>query len=89
MEYNLSELKKKKVINVMDGKDLGKISDMLISFPDGKITAMITPGKKNSFFGGNELIISVKCIERIGDDAILVKLCEPPKIGEVEISDEE
>ncbi|MBR1867198.1 MAG: YlmC/YmxH family sporulation protein [Clostridia bacterium] len=87
MEFNLSELKKKNIINIEDGKDLGKITDMVISFPEGKINGIIAPGKKNSFFGGSELIISFKCVERIGDDAILVRLCEPPTIKEA--SDEE
>jgi YlmC/YmxH family sporulation protein len=74
MDYNYSDLKKKKVINVADGKDLGKIIDLIVSYPDGKIKSIIVPGKKNAFFTGCELIISFSCIERIGDDAILVSL---------------
>ena len=74
MDYNFSDLKKKKVINVADGKDLGKIIDLIVSYPDGKIKSIIVPGKKNAFFTGCELIINFSCIERIGDDAILVSL---------------
>lgn len=53
MEYNLTDLKKKKVINVADGKDLGKITDMVITYPEGKIKGIIVPGKKKRlvFFG--------------------------------------
>ena len=47
MEYNLTDLKKKKVINVADGKDLGKITDMVITYPEGKIKGIIVPGKKS------------------------------------------
>ncbi len=75
MDINYNDLKKKSVINLSDGRDLGKISDAVISFPSGKISAIIVPGKKNAFFAKNELIIGFGCIERIGDDAILVKLC--------------
>lgn len=75
MNYNYVDLKKKSVVNIMDGKDLGRITDMVFSFPDGKVTGIIVPGRKNAFFGGGELIIATKCIERIGDDAILVRLC--------------
>jgi YlmC/YmxH family sporulation protein len=75
MDYNFSDLKKKKVINVTDGKDLGKIIDFIFSYPDGKIKSIIVPGKKNAFFTGCELIINFSCIERIGDDTILVSLC--------------
>ncbi len=74
MDYNFSDLKKKKVINVADGRDLGKITDLIFSYPDGKIKSIIVPGKKNLFVSGCELIIDFSCIERIGDDAILVCL---------------
>ena len=75
MDYNFSDIKKKKVINIADGKDLGKIIDLIVSYPDGKIKSIIVPGKKNAFFSGSELIINFSCIERIGDDTILVALC--------------
>ena len=80
MEYNLTDLKKKKVINVADGKDLGKITDMVITYPEGKVKGIIVPGKKNGLFFSGELIINFKCIERIGEDAVLVSLCEKPRI---------
>ncbi|MBR2336454.1 MAG: YlmC/YmxH family sporulation protein [Clostridia bacterium] len=76
MDYNFSDLKKKKVINVADGKDLGKITDLIISYPDGRIKSIIVPGKKNAFFSGCELIINFSCIERIGDDTVLVCLMD-------------
>lgn len=80
MEYNLTDLKKKKVINVADGKDLGKITDMVITYPEGKIKGIIVPGKKSGLFFSGELIINFKCIERIGEDAVLVSLCERPRV---------
>ena len=81
MNFNYSDLKKKSVINVMDGKDLGRIVDIVFSVPEGRIVSIIVPGKKNSLFSGGELIIGFGCIERIGNDAILVKLCESGPIG--------
>ena len=82
MTYNYSDIKKKCVINVADGRNLGKITDLVISFPDGKISGVIVPGKKNSFFGGSELIINFCCIDRIGDDAVLVRLAEHESASE-------
>ena len=76
MELSYGELKKKSVINILDGKDLGRVCDMVFTYPEGKIKAVIVPGKRNAFFKTNELIISFRCIEKIGDDAILVKLYE-------------
>lgn len=78
MEYNYSDLRRKRVVNVMDGRDLGKICDLVINFPSGRVTGIIVPGRKNGFFSSGELIIGVPCIERIGDDAVLVKLGGPP-----------
>lgn len=78
MEYNLNDLKKKRVINVADGKDLGKITDVVITYPEGKVKGIIVPGKKSGIFFSGELIINFRCVERIGDDTILVKLCERP-----------
>ena len=76
MEYNYIDLKKKSVINIEDGKDLGKITDLVINFPEGNLKGIIVPGKKNALFSGGQLIIGIKCIERIGNDAILVRLIE-------------
>ncbi len=86
MEYNLTDLKKKKVINVADGKDLGKITDMVITYPDGKVKGIIVPGKKNGLFFSGELIIGFKCIERIGEDTVLVSLCEKPRLKDEKTS---
>ncbi len=89
MEYNLTDLKKKKIINVADGKDLGKITDMVITYPEGKVKGIIVPGKKNGLFFSGELIIGFKCIERIGEDAILVSLCEKPALKSSAISSDD
>ncbi len=72
MEINYSQLKKKKVVNLIDGKDLGKVTDFVFTFPEGKVLGLIV--SKKGFIFGDELVINLCCIERIGDDAILVKL---------------
>ena len=65
METSFCEIKKKNVINILDGRDLGKVCDITFTYPEGK---------KNSFFKTSELIINFCCIEKIGNDAILVRL---------------
>ncbi len=72
MEYNLSELKKKQVINVKDGKKLGKICDVEICFPSSSVTNFIISPSMN-FLCGEQIKISPCEIEKIGEDAILVK----------------
>ena len=88
MDYNFSELKKKKVINVADGKDLGRVTDFVVSYPDGKIKSVIVSGRKASFFMSAELIFNFGCIERIGDDAILVRLCGKKDLDQKSVQSE-
>ena len=49
MEYNLSELKKKNVVNVEDGKNLGKITDVVINVPQFDVSAIIVSDKIKIF----------------------------------------
>ncbi len=78
MELTLSELKKRDVINIADGKCLGRITDMKFCFPQGVIEGIIVPGRKGCRFLGafsrNSLYIPDKCIVKIGGDVILVNL---------------
>ena len=50
MEVNFLELKKKKVVNTFDGKDLGKVVNLVFTFPEGKVLGLIV-SKKGLFFG--------------------------------------
>lgn len=72
MEINYTQLKKKKVVNVLDGRDLGKVTDLILTYPEGKIIALIV-GKK-SFFQDDSLLINLCCVNKIGDDTVLVSL---------------
>ncbi len=72
-----SELKRKEVINVQDGKRLGFIQDLDIDLYRGEIRALIVPGpnKLLSVFGKEKnYIIEWKDIVKIGSDVILVDL---------------
>ena len=71
MEINYSALKKKEVLNLETGKNLGKINDLIIDAKSGKILKIIVPGKKGFLSCENEEI-KFSDIEKIGDDVILV-----------------
>ena len=73
MQTSFSALKSKNVINIADGNCLGKVCDILFSFPDGHVTALIVVDKK-FLSGGGKTEIGLCCITKIGEDAILVKL---------------
>ena len=76
MEINYSDLKKKEVVDISNGKNLGKINDLIIDSESGRILKIIVPGKK-CFLNCEEFFIDYNCIVKIGDDAILYKKCKP------------
>ncbi len=71
-----SELKKKEILEVTTGKNLGKICDLVIFKNNGKIQKLIAPGKKCGFLSTENFEIPFDKIIKIGDDAILVDFTE-------------
>lgn len=72
----LSELQNKDIINILDGKKIGNIIDILID-PEGKMTGLLVEQSKffMSMFSNHEgMEIKWEQIEKIGEDVILVKL---------------
>ena len=73
MKY--TELNCKEVICLCDGRRLGFICDARVELPEGRISAIIVPGKGKLFglFGcRNDYVIPWNCIKRIGPDIVLV-----------------
>jgi YlmC/YmxH family sporulation protein len=71
-----SDLKLKEVINVIDGKRMGNITDIEIDVESGRLTAIVVPGlgKFLGLFGRNEdVVIPWDKINKIGMDVILVE----------------
>ena len=83
IEASFCELRKKEVVNLGDGKRLGKFIDVVFELQTGKILGFVLPGA-NKFLGvfrtGDELFVPYQSILKIGDDVILVELsgaCAP------------
>ena len=76
METSFGELKKKEVINVCDGKRLGKVCDVVFTFPGGKVKGTVVPGCKGFRFGKADVFIELKNVTKIGVDVVLVELRE-------------
>lgn len=71
-----SDLKMKEIVNILDGKRLGTITDIEIDVESGKLTAIVVPGpgKFLGLFGRNEdIVIPWEKIHKIGVDVILVE----------------
>ena len=85
MESSFSELRSKLVINLVDGKKLGHIIDLIFEQSTAKILGVIVPGSKSflSLFKAKEdIFIPYHCICKIGEDTILVELGAPPARNE-------
>ncbi|MBQ3493101.1 MAG: YlmC/YmxH family sporulation protein [Clostridia bacterium] len=76
MELSYSELTKRDVINISDGRCLGRITDIKLKFPEGKLVGIIVPGRKVrglfKCFDKTQVYIEESKIIKIGGDVILV-----------------
>ena len=79
MICSFSDLRDKEVINLRDGRKLGCVTDIDFDIPTGRICRIILPppGKMALFASSkNNLYIPWDKIEKIGDDAILVRCAD-------------
>lgn len=77
----LSELRTKEVIDVSDGKRLGRVMDIEFCVASSRVTALVVPADTSFMqsLRGEKcgLVIPWENIRRIGDDVILV--ATPPR----------
>ncbi len=79
MSCRISDLQYKEVINVCNGHRLGYVCDAEMDAGTGKILSLIVPGPCRflGLFGREEdYIIPWDCINRIGEDIILINVQE-------------
>ena len=75
METSYRELKCKYVVNIGDGKNLGKTCDIVFTFPEGRVIGIAVPGKSGiRLFRREDLFIPLRNIVKIGADVVLVDL---------------
>lgn len=77
MESSFLDLRCKEVINVVDGKRLGHITDVYFDLSCGRLLGFVVPCNKSfwtAFKSGNEIFIPLNQICKIGSDTILVEL---------------
>ncbi len=80
METSFCELKGKEVINIVDGKKLGRIIDIVFDTNCGRILGIVVPCYNKSwniFKSSDDIFIPFNCICKFGDDAILVQIYVP------------
>ena len=78
MELTYKELQRRDVINLIDGRCLGRVVDARFDFPRGILIGIYVPARKNkgffSCFDKSTLYIDVRRIKKIGGDVILVEI---------------
>ena len=74
-DLSYCELRSKEVVNATDGKRMGRIVDILFSRTDGTISGIVVPFARRSVFSKNQdIFIPWRCVQKIGEDVILVNL---------------
>lgn len=79
METSFTELRNKEVINVLSGRLLGNVNDIIVDFRCNNILGIVVPGSRsffNFFKPCQEIFIPVGSICKIGEDVILVEVVE-------------
>ncbi len=74
MEISFLDLKEKEVINVFNGKKLGRIIDIVFNSANGEVLGLVVPGDKKFIRRGDDVFIPLDKLKRIGNDVILVGL---------------
>lgn len=80
METTFCELKGKEVINIVDGKRLGRIIDLVFETNCGKVLGLVVPCYNKSwniFKASEDIFIPFGNVCKIGDDVILVQIYVP------------
>lgn len=76
MLCRFSEFRDKEVICIRTGARLGYVCDVEFQSPEGRVTALIVPGRAKylGLFGREEdYILPWECITRVGADVVLVE----------------
>ncbi|GGG10159.1 YlmC/YmxH family sporulation protein [Paenibacillus abyssi] len=75
----ISDFQSKDVINIVDGKKLGHVSDLELDLRQGRIDAIVVPSYGRffgMFSGGADMVIPWRNIVKIGADVVLVRIDE-------------
>ena len=75
-ELSFCELRTKQVVNVIDGKALGRIVDIVFSKEGSRVIGFVVPGDKifKIFNKKGDLFVPYDKIVRVGIDVVLVEL---------------
>ena len=74
MEVSFSQLREKEIVNVFDGKKLGRVIDVVFENSTGLVKGIVVPGERKMFRKNEDIFIPLDKLKKIGDDVVLVSL---------------
>lgn len=74
MEISFALLRSKEIVNIYDGKRLGRAVDIVFEKETAKILGIVVPSEKKFFRKQEDIFVPIELIKKIGEDVILVKL---------------
>lgn len=77
MEISFLDLRCREVVNIVDGRKLGHITDIVIDLSTCQIKGIVVPGECsfwNILKPSNTLFIPFNQVVKIGEDSILVEI---------------
>lgn len=77
MDFSFLDIRCKEVINIVDGRCLGHVTDIIFNMNTCIVAGFVVPASKNFwsvFKNSGEIFIPLSQIRKIGDDTILVEL---------------
>lgn len=74
MEVSFLDLKSREVVNVYDGRKLGRVIDVVFENGSGQLLGIVVPGDKKIFRRCDDIFIPLEKIKKLGSDIILVGL---------------
>lgn len=76
METTFNEIRAREIINIFDGKRLGRAQDIVFEKETGQVSGIVVPGVSKFLRKSDDIFIPIDKIKKIGDDVILVALCD-------------
>lgn len=77
MQFKISDLGLRDIVNLVDGAKLGPVKDLHIDLETGKVLALVLSGNKK-YFGlmsaGRDVVVPWENIKKIGVDTVLVEV---------------
>jgi len=82
MEITFNELKDKEIVNLYDGKKLGRAIDITFDSVNGAVLGLVVPGEHKIFRKSEDIFIPISNIKKLGEDVVLVKLSPDEPVRE-------